>query len=56
MQKHAFHSSNTAAITVTVFTNDSVLFVKILVPTGFSPLYESHSPHRDGQTYSQDQP
>ena len=36
MQKHAFHSSNTAAFTVTVFTNFSVLFVIFSVLTGFS--------------------
>ena len=37
MQKHAFHSSNTAAFTVTVFINHSVLFVTYSIPTGFSP-------------------
>jgi hypothetical protein len=36
--------SNTAAFTVTVFTNHSVLFVSFSVPTGFSP-YTSHTVH-----------
>ena len=39
IQKHAFHSLNTAAFTVTVFTNHFVLFLMFSVLTGF---HESH--------------
>ena len=37
LQKHTFHSSKTAAFTVSVFTNHTVLFVTFSVPTGFFP-------------------
>ena len=35
MQKHALHSYNKATVTVTVFTNHSVLYVTFLVHSGF---------------------
>ena len=51
IQKHAFHFSNTAAFTITVFTNHFVLIVRFSVLTGF---YETHCPHQDSQTFSQE--
>ena len=49
IQKHAFHSYNKTAFTVTVFTNKSFYVVcNIFSPFRILPLYESLSQHQVG--------